>query len=347
VQRKHFGIAFQRAGPGSLDAEFSLPGEIVFNEDRVVHLVPRVAGIVIEVTTTVGDHVEEGELLAMLDSRELADAKGEYLASEARAGMAKSIYERERALRETQVSSEQDLLDAQQTLAEADIALRSAKLKLRSLGLPEEAVDALDMEHDDTITQYEIRSPIDGIVTERHLSLGESVDGGADIFTIVDLSSVWVNLTVYTKNLGAVRVGSEVVVNVDHSGATARGVVAMVPPFVEESTRSATARVVLANEDGRWMPGTFVTGYIRVSEEELNVVLPRNAVQTIEGEEVVFVEHEGAFEPVPVTTGKTDREFVEIVKGLKPGSRYVAEGAFELKAALVTSNLDPHAGHGH
>jgi cobalt-zinc-cadmium efflux system membrane fusion protein len=121
----------------------------------------------------------------------------------------------------------------------------------------------------------------------------------------------------------------------------------MVTPFVEESTRSATARVVLDNSDGQWMPGTFVTGFISVSETDLPVVIPREAVQNIEGRNVVFVEHEGAFEMQAVALGKSDRTNVEIADGLEPGTRYVAQGSFHLKATVITSSMDSHAGHGH
>lgn len=346
-QRKRFGIVVHAAGPGSLRNEVSLPGEIVFNEDRVVHLAPRVAGIARKVAKTVGDTVTAGEVLAVIDSRELADAKAEYLATKARTALAEKTFAREKALREKQVSSEQDFLEAEQTLAEAHIELRSAEQKLHALGLTETAVRTLDDEPDQAITRYEILSPIDGVVTEKHIALGESLEATSDIFTIVDASTVWVNLTVYTKNLAAVRKGQDVALRADHSGARARGKVTMVTPFLEESTRSATARVLLDNSDGQWVPGTFVTGFISNSEDSLPVVVPRHAVQSIEGRNVVFVEHEGSFEMTPVTLGRADRTKVEIAAGLAPGTSYASEGAFQLKATVITSNLGSHAGHGH
>ena len=346
-QRKHFGIVVQPAGAGSLRNEVSLPGEIVFNQDRVVHMVPRVAGIAREVHKSVGDHVKVGEIVAVIESRELADAKSEYLGAKARGTLAEKNFAREKSLHEKQVSSERDYLEAEQALAEARIALRSAEQKLHALGLSEEIIEGLDSEHDAAITRHEIRTPIDGVVTERHISLGESLAADADIFTVVDTSSVWVNLTVYTKNLDAVRPHQDVTLRVDHSGVQARGEVAMVTPFVEESTRSATARVVLDNSDGRWMPGTFVTGFCRIAEENLAVVIARDAVQSIEGRDVVFVEHAGAFEMTPVTLGRGDRVNVEVTAGLEPGMKYVSNGAFQLKATVITSNLGSHAGHGH
>ena len=346
-QRKRFGIAVELAEAGSLRDEVSLPGEVVFNEDRVVHLVPRIAGIVRKVTKTVGDSVLAGEILALIDSRELADAKAEYFSTKARERLAATIYEREKGLWEKQISSEQDFLDAQQTLAEARIERRSAELKFRALGLPGAMAERLDDEPDEAITRYEIRSPIDGVVTEKHISLGESLDADTHIFTVVDTDSVWVNLSVYIKHLPLIRKGQTVVLQSDHSGALVRGELAMVTPFADESTRSATARIVLDNRDARWIPGTFVTGFIGISEDSLEVVIPREALQHIEGRDVVFVEHEDGFEATSVTTGRTDRENIEILAGLAPGMPYVAAGAFELKATVVTRNLGSHAGHGH
>lgn len=347
-QRARFGIVVRPAGPGSLRHELNLPGEVVFNEDRVVHMAPRVAGIAREVHKTVGDRVVAGEVLAVIESRELADAKAAYLAARARAGLAEKNFNREKSLREKQISSEKDFLESESALEEARIELRSAEQKLHALGLPERVVTELIEKHDDeTITLYEILSPIDGVVTEKHISRGESLAADADMMTVVDTGSVWVNLTVYTKNLAAVQNGAEVEVRVEHSGAQGRGQVAMVTPFVEESTRSATARVVLDNRDGRWMPGTFVTGFISCSAENLPVVVSKGAVQDIEGREVVFVAHEDGFEMTPVTIGRSDRTSVEITSGLEPGMDYVAEGAFQLKATVITSNLGSHAGHGH
>lgn len=346
-QRNRFGIVVQLAGPGSLKNEIKLPGEIVFNQDRVVHVVPRVSGIVREVYKGVGDRVTAAELLAVIESRELADAKAQYLAARARAALAEKTFAREKTLREKQVSSEQDYLEAEQALAETQIERRSTEQKLYALGVPEKVIKRLDPGNDAAITRYEIRSPITGVVTEKHISLGESLEADADIFTVVDMSSVWAYLTVYTKHIGVVRAQQDVTLRVEHSGAQRLGEIALVTPFAEASTRSATARVVLDNHDGEWVPGTFVTGFIGTSNENLRVVVPRTAVQNIEGRDVVFVQHGDAFEMQPVTVGRTDRTQVEIVEGLKPGTPYVTEGAFQLKATVITSTLDSHAGHGH
>ncbi len=346
-QRRHFEIVVRQAGPGALSNELSLPGEIVFNEDRVVHLVPRLSGIVRKVNKTVGDRVAAGEIMAVIDSRELADAKAEYMASLAREDLAGRKFKREQTLYEKKISSEQDFLNTQQALAEARIELRSAEQKLHTLGFSEKYMKSLSPEHDATITRYEIKAPFSGVVTDKHISLGESLKGDTDIFTVADLSSVWVNLTVYLKDLEAVCEGQEVNLKVAHSGLENQGKISMITPFVDEATRSATARIVIDNVDGQWRPGTFVTGHINLSEENIAVVIPRDAVQMIKGKSIVFVEEDGVFKMVPVQIGRSDRTHVEIVGGLKRGAPYVVKGAFALKTTIVTSNIGSHAGHGH
>lgn len=346
-QRSHFRVVTEKAGQSSLRNKVSLPGEIVFNEDLVVHLAPRVAGIVRKVNKTLGDRIKAGEVLAVIDSRELADAKTEYMAAKAREGLADTNHEREKFLREKLVSSEQDHLAARQALAEARVALRSAEQKLHALGFSDEDLEKLHEEHGESITRYEITSPISGVIIEKHISLGESLEERSEIFTVADLGVVWVNLTVYIKNLPDVRTGQSVTLRLDHSGEKKHDVIDMVTPFVDESTRSATARVVINNSDNRWKPGTFVTGHISISNEDVPVVVPKSAVQLIGNTKVVFIEDGDAYKMVPVKTGREDRTSIEIVQGLKPGKVYVAKGAFELKAMIVTNNLGSHAGHGH
>ena len=346
-QRVRFDIVVTNAAPGTLKNEIRLTGVVSFDEDRLAHLTPRVSGVATAIRKTVGDSVKAGEVMAVIESREVAEAKADYLAAKARAALAEKTHRRELALREQKVSSEQELLDAEQALAEARIALRLSEQKLHAIGLTEPAVAALDDRHDEAISRYDVVSPIDGIVTSKHIALGESLAPDADIFTVADLANVWINLAVHTRDLNVIRKDDDVLLRSVHDGAEARGRVAMITPFVDEATRSATARVIVDNAQGRWLPGTFATGFIAKSADELPVVVPRGAVQNIEGRDVVFVEHEGAFEMAPVALGRSDSASVEITSGLRAGTPYVSDGAFQLKAVVVTSALDSHAGHGH
>jgi cobalt-zinc-cadmium efflux system membrane fusion protein len=123
--------------------------------------------------------------------------------------------------------------------------------------------------------------------------------------------------------------------------------IAVSVPLMDEETRTATVRAVMDNQDGHWQPGAFVTGHVRVSAENLPVVVPLQALQSLEGNDVVFMADDYGFRAQPVVSGRRDHTSVEIVSGLEKGESYVTKGAFELKAMMVTSSLGSHAGHGH
>ena len=329
-----FGIGLAEAGPGALRLEVTLPGAVQVNPDTLAHITPRVPGVVRDVFTGLGDEVTTGELLAVLDSRELAEAKASLLAAAERLALAASNRQREQYLHEREISSEQEYLEARQAEAEVAIALRSAEQRLHALGLDEEELGRLKDQPDAHLTRYEMRAPFDGTVVEKHITRGEMLHQDSLPFVVADLSTVWGVLTVYQKDLGSIRAGQPVRVVASHGLAEADGTIEYVSPILDEHTRTSTARVVLANPDGRWKPGMFVTGQVVVEQVEADVVVPKTAVHVIDGERVVFVQVADGFEPRPIRLGRSDAHAVEVVGGLEPGDRYVAQGGFALKAEL-------------
>ncbi|MFQ5799006.1 MAG: efflux RND transporter periplasmic adaptor subunit [Bacteroidota bacterium] len=339
---KEFGIEVGTAGPGELQIRINLPGEIVANADNLVHIVSRVDGIVREVRKRLGDPVRTGEVMAVIESRELADAKAAYLAGLERLALAQTNFTREEKLWKSKISSEQEYLSAKQALAEARIALRSAEQKLHALGFTHEYLKKLPALPDEEFIRYEIVAPFDGTIIKKHITLGEVLSSQSEIYEIADLSSVWVNLTVYQKDLTSVDTGQQVVVRAAQVGTEAAGVIDYVSPIVEESTRTATARVVLENPDGLWRPGIFITGEIDIREVEVGLLVPRSALQTLDGQDVVFVQTPEGFEPQPVKIGLSDSEHVQIVSGLKAGQRFAVTNSFTLKAELGKEAFGGH-----
>ena len=128
------GIRVEVAGPGLVENSTELPGEVQVNGDRMAHVAPRVSGVVKEVFASLGDSVRGGQVLAVLESRELADSKADFLASSERLKLADATFRREERLWDEKISSEQDYLDARRGLAEARIARRAAEQKLHALG---------------------------------------------------------------------------------------------------------------------------------------------------------------------------------------------------------------------
>jgi RND family efflux transporter MFP subunit len=209
--------------------------------------------------------------------------------------------------------------------------------------LSEDEVQAAE----ERLAWYPLRAPFDGMVIEKHLTLGEKHNDDSSAFTVADLSSVWVNVAVYQKDLPHVRKGMKVTVSAGGSTPAMDGAIGFVAPIVDERTRTALARVVLPNPDGAIRPGLFVNARIAVGQEVACVVVPKSAVQRMGEQPVVFLDTDGGFKPAPVELGRSNESRIEILAGLLVGQRYVTQGAFELKAKIVTSGLGAHAGHGH
>lgn len=348
-QIKANNVQVVEAGPGEISVQLALPGEVRLNADRVAHVVPRVAGVVRESLATVGDEVKAGQVMAVLESRELATIKAEYLSAKERESLARATFEREKGLWEKKISAEQDYLSAKQAMAEAAISVRSAEQQLHAVGFSEEYLKGIPGQSHISYTRYEITAPFDGSVIEKHITLGESLKDDGPCFTIADLTTVWVNLSVYQKDIPSIRKGQQVLISAGENPSD--GVAATVDymgPIVGEETRTAIARVVLPNEEGQWRPGQFVTGFVSTkTTKTVPVVAPKTALQTFEGATCVFVQTDKGFVPAPVTVGSSNDTHVEIVKGLEQGARIVVEGAFVIKAEIAKGIMEGKTCSGH
>lgn len=343
--QSELGIRIEVAGPGLISLTTELPGEVQVNGDRMAHVAPRVGGVVRGVYASLGDDVHPGQLLAVLESRDLADAKAAYLASAERLELADATHHREERLWQQKVSSEQDYLDARRGRAEARIEYRAAEQKLLALGLTQPKLDRLAQVHEQTLTEYRLTAPFAGTVIDRHITTGETVSAGSSVFTVADLASVWIDLSVYQKDIGMVRSGQRVRVATDH-GEEADLAIDFVQPLVGEDTRTAKARIIAPNPLGIWHPGCFVTATVTTLEATVAVSIRNSAVIRMgDGLDVVFVDTEKGFEARPVELGRRTRDEVEVISGLVAGERYVAAGGFSLKAELGKETFGD--GHGH
>ena len=328
-------IEIQTAGPAKIRMTMQLPGEIGFNEDRTAHVVPRLAGVVESVAANMGQSVKKGEVLAVIASVSLSELRSELLFAQKRLALAQSTHERERKLREERISAEQDYLLARQALREAEIAVANSRQKLVALGAPPSVSGNLN--------RYEIRAPFDGIIVEKHIAVGEAVQGDASIFTLSDLSSVWAEIVVPAKDLNLVRIGEKVIVRATAFDSKAEGRIAYVGALLGQDTRAAKARVSLDNPAMAWRPGLFVNVELVSSEAETSVSVAAGAIQTIENKTVVFVRTPDGFAARPVRLGRADSERIEVLDGLKAGTAYAATGSFILKSELGKGS----AGHSH
>lgn len=210
----------------------------------------------------------------------------------------------------------------------------------RNAGEHVKAGDVLAViESSDSLAPYTLKTAIDGIVLAKHLTRGEAVDREKQAFVVADLSSVWVDLSVYQKDLGRITMGQRVRIHAVNEGPDAEGAISYLTPAVDQVTRTATARVVLENPEREFLPGMFVTAHT-LDAAEAAVVVPRDAIQTFEGRTVVFVESEGGFTPRPVTLGREGETRAEVLTGLSAGEPVAVANTFLLKAELAKSEAE-------
>ena len=337
-----FEIRIDTAGSGSIKETLTLSGEITLNPDRLIHIVPRVSGITKKVYKSLGEKVEKGELLATLSSRELAEIKAETEAAKSRYELSRTTFDREKKLKNEDLTTEKEFLEAQQVRDNAYIEYNLMKQKLRAIGIEKNISQC----HDNCdLTLYEIRSPGDGVITEKHVVHGELLNDESRPFVIANLDHVWVNLTVYQKDLEKINLGQQVQVISGYGIPDVESEIVYISPNVSEETRSATARIVIENKDKKWRPGLFVTVVVTLSDLNSDIVIPKTAIESIDNQSVVFIKTEEGFEPHPVTLGRSDNTHVEILEGLHSGAKYVAKNAFVLKAQMQKASFGD--GHGH
>jgi cobalt-zinc-cadmium efflux system membrane fusion protein len=316
------GITLATAGPKHLDTFIRMPGQIALNEDRTAHVTPRAAGSVRDVSADLGQQVRKDQVLASIASADIAGQRGALTAAQKRVDYARRIVATERTLWEEKITARQDLLKAEQELIEAEVARDTVRQQLQALGAAGGGGSNL----------LAIRAPFDGIIVEKHITLGEVVGADTRVFTLTDLSTVWADVVVPARDLDIVRVGTSAVIRSIASSTTAPGKVSFVSSLVGEASRSAKARVVLANPGAAWRPGLAVNVDIVTGSSDVPVAVAREAIQTVDTRQVVYKRVKEGFIAQPVSTGRSDGRFTEITAGLSAGDAYAAGGSFTVKA---------------
>jgi len=329
AQIKASDIHVASAGPIPISTILQFPGEIQINDDRTVHVVPRVSGVAEAVLVSTGQIVKKGQTLAVFSSQMISEQRSALQTAQKRLSLANTIYQREKTLWEQKITAEQDYLQALQSLREAEIAVDNAQQKLSAVG-----VILNNNSNSGSLNRFELRAPYDGLVVERNLSVGEAVKEDTPIFIISDLSTVWAEVHIPAKDLPHVRMGDKVTLRATAFEAQTTGTVAFIGALVGELTRMAKARIVLANPQGGWRPGLFVSVEVKAAEVQVPIAIETDALQTLGTQQVVFVRTDTGFKAHAVKLGLNDGKHVEVLEGLAAGVRYAAKGSYILKSEL-------------
>ncbi|MFV0281175.1 MAG: efflux RND transporter periplasmic adaptor subunit [Rhodoblastus sp.] len=332
-------IEIGAAASGALAQKLAAPGVVMIDQDRVARIPAKVVGTVAQLRKKLGDRIEKGEIVAILDSREVADAKSEYLSAAVAFDLQKTLFDRTQTLWDKKIATEQAYLQARATYVVAELRLGLARQKLVALGFDGPAIVALKPGVSPDLRQYPVQSPIAGRVIDRKVDVGAAVGGNNDpseLYTVADLSSLWVDLSVPMIDLDRVREGQTVTITAP-GGREGRGRIVFIGPVLNQETRAARVLASLPNSDFAWRPGAYVAAKIDLAPGPAAVLAPRSAIQTIEGGPNVFVRTDKGFALRPVKLGKADGERIEILEGLAEGEKIAATNTFLLKAELGKS----------
>ena len=244
----------------------------------------------------------------MLESREVADAKSEYLSAKLSNELQQDLTARDKSLWEGRAVPEQQYIKSRNAAVQTEMRFGIARQKLMALGVSDAEIAALPQAPDGTLRSQNVRAPISGRIVERKVELGTAVGRDSletELFVIVDLSRVWVELAVSSIDLPLVREGQSVDVALRGDPETGAGSIVFVSPLLDKETRAARVVASLPNPDGRWRPGSFVTAAIVIERRDVAVTVPFAAVQTVDGRKVVFVRTKQGFEKREVALGTT------------------------------------------
>ncbi len=255
------GIELAKAGPGVLRDSLLLNGIVQPNQESLLQVTPRFPGIVRDVRKRIGDRVEKGDVLAIVESNQ-------------------------------------------------------------------------------SLTPYELKASLAGTVIDRQTTLGEFVSEQKPAFVIADLSTVWVDFSVYRRDLKRVNIGDQVLIDPADGGQPIESKISYLSPVGSSETQSALARAIVPNSGLRLRPGLFITGRLTLSARKVNVAVKSSALQTVENRTVVFVRDGEKFEPRDVETGDRDQEIVEVTFGVVDGEMYAAKNSFVVKAEMAKGTAE-------
>lgn len=310
-------------------------GTFTYDADRVSVLSSRVDAHIVAVRADLGQSVPAGGLLAVLESPDVGQTRGELERARANVEIARRNYEREERLFREQISPQKEMLEAEAAYRAAEADYRSAAAKLRAVGA-----------YTGQGGVFDLRSPIGGTIVERHASPGLTVGPSTNLFTVADLRNLWITVDVYEGDLARVQTGAAAtVLPAALTGETFLGRVTYAGGVVDAASRTFKVRVEVANANSRLRPGMFAQ--VRITAPNTGpaggvISVPEVAVQEVDGRKVVFLAAQRPWSYVTraVQTGvATGDGQVVITSGLAGGERLVVKGAFQLKAELTKATF--------
>ncbi len=326
------GIETTKAIAGRGTAEIIAPVIINYDASRVAQVTARAPGVVKRVSADIGSWVSAGAPLAVIESSAVSGDQSRLTAARSRVQTAEASYRREAELEKKGISAKKEVQAAQQSVREATAELESLQASLRGVGADNGSGG-----------RYTVKAPVSGVITQRTVSLDRYVDSQTPLFEIVDTSSMWAEVALPEAELGTVKAGTSVVVTMDGlSGREFRGSISHIAPVIDPQTRTAKARVKLANPGGLLRANMYGQARISVGGSRSSSAVPRGAIQRAKSVKLAFVRlasNEFEARRVQVASNHGSGDLVEIASGVEVGEEIVVAGSFLLKTETLKDSI--------
>ncbi len=323
---------------GSGVHELSLAGKVAYGEDRYSRISSPLQGRVVEVRVHLGDRVQAGNILLVVDSPDIAQAYSEYVKEDSDLQYATRAFDLAKDLYENRALPLKDLKQAENELIKARAEFRRAKERLLSLRVPAEELNK-PLDKQKITSRFEMKSPLTGIVVERNVTPGQSIgsDSSQVLFTVADLDMLQVVADVYERDLALVKEGQFAKVRVEaYPDVGFPATVASIGDVVDPTSRTIKLRAWVKNDDHKLKPEMFARLYLQVGESTPLLTIPREAVLEVDGKQYVFVvEGENQYVKREVKVSAISPDQMRVLEGLTSGQRIVTKGAVLIKGQEV------------
>lgn len=326
------GIKLQKLELQERNEQLIVTATIQANQDKLAHVGPRVPGRVVKVNASLGDRVKSGQPLAELDSIDLGEAHSGYLQAASEAAVTQAGFERAQRLHADNIIPEKDYLRARAEHEKSRASLHAASDKLRMMGVDPEKLSG---------SIFHLVAPFAGTIIEKKAVLGELATPDKSLFTVADLSVLWIETDLFEKDLTKVRVGAQASVTASaYPGEIFKGRLTYISSTMNKETRTIKARVEVPNHDGRLKPEMFASAALSTTGTSAKaLIVPDEAVLLMQGQATVFVAERGGFEPRAVEVGERAQGYAVLKSGVVAGESVVVSGAYALKARLLKSQI--------
>lgn len=347
-------IKTEVASHKDLSKVLTLTGQIELDQTRLFEVASAGKGRVIRIEKMLGEKVKAGDILAVVHSAELGQAKAEYLETQARLELAQATYAREEGLYKKQIASQDDYLKAQSELRSAEACLAADEKKLNLFGMDTEQIAAINKDKKNGhFAQLVLRATADGTIIEQNITVGKLIDTTDSLYTVADLSNLWVWCDLYEKDLAQMHklLAADAPVKATLRVAAFEdtrfdGIVDLITSKLNTETRTVQMRLQVANTDRMLKPGMFADVSIPTGKTTSVLAVPKTAIMTDEGRTFLFMRLKDDFwVRRDVLTGKETDGYIQIVSGLAENARVVTKGAFMFKSDVLREKMGAGCAH--